>query len=65
MKCNKTPGTDGLTKEFYAHFWNQIKDILIESYNHSFKEGYLSCEQRRGVIRLIPKKDKDTSLLKN
>ena len=20
MKCNKTPGTDGLTKEFYASF---------------------------------------------
>ena len=49
----------------FMHLWIQIKDILIESYNHSFKEGYLSCEQRRGVIRLIPKKDKDTSLLKN
>ena len=65
MKCNKTPGTDGLTKEFYAFFWNQIKECLIESYNLSFKEGHLSFEQRRGVIRLLPKKDKDTSSLKN
>ena len=56
MKCNKTPGTDGLTKEFYAFFWDQIKDFLVESYNYSFKEGHLSCEQTRGVIRLIPKK---------
>ena len=56
MKCNKTPGIDGLTKEFNAHFWNQIKDILIESYNHSLKEGAMNCEQMRGVIRLIAKK---------
>ncbi len=65
MKCNKTPGSDGLTKEFYEFFWSQIKDCLMDSYCYSFKQGYLSCEQRRGVIRLIPKKDKDPTLLKN
>ena len=31
MKCNKTPGTDGLTNEFYTFFWDQIKDFLLES----------------------------------
>ena len=56
MKCNKAPDTDGLTKKFYAFFCDQIKDFLVESCNFSFKEGHLSCEQTREVIRLIPKK---------
>ena len=25
MQNNKTPGNDGLTKEFYENFWNEIK----------------------------------------
>ena len=25
MQNNKTPGNDGLTKEFYKTFWNEIK----------------------------------------
>ncbi len=37
----------------------------MESYNYSFRQGYLSCEQKRGVIQLIPKKDKDPTYLKN
>lgn len=59
MKNNKTPGSDGLTKEFYFHFWSEIKNILLSSYEHSFSIGYLSVEQKRGIIRLIPKKSKD------
>ena len=65
MKINKTPGSDGLTKEFYEFFWPDISEMLIESYNYSFHIGHLSCEQRRGIIRLIPKKSKDLINLKN
>ena len=62
---NKSPGTDGLTTEFYKHFWPQIKTHLIESYNISLKHGSLSIGQKQGIITLIPKLGKDSSLLKN
>ena len=31
FKNNKSPGNDGLTKEFYCCFWNDIKDIFMKS----------------------------------
>ena len=31
MQNNKTPGNDGLTKEFYETFWNEIKYIFLKS----------------------------------
>ena len=31
MKNNKSPGNDGLTKEFYETFWDELKTIFIKS----------------------------------
>lgn len=28
MAKNKSPGSDGITTEFYIHFWNLLKDII-------------------------------------
>ena len=38
---------------------------MIASFNYAFHSGALSISQKRGIISLIPKKDKDTSLLEN
>ena len=65
MPNNKSPGTDGLTAEFYKYFWEDIKKLVMESFNCAFSKGVLSIEQRRGIISLIPKKDKDSRFLKN
>ncbi len=65
MKNGKTPGLDGFTAEFYKFFWVDIKDIVIDSLNYAFDSGMLSLEQKRGVITLVPKKDKTRLLLKN
>ena len=62
---NKTPGTDGLTAEFYTFFWNMLGKIITDSFNYAFQKGELSISQRQGIIRLIPKKDKNLSYLKN
>jgi hypothetical protein len=65
LSNSKAPGTDGLTSEFYKFFWPDIKELLLDSYRHSYETGKLSVEQRRGILSIIPKKDKDLRLLKN
>ena len=65
MKSDKSPGTDGLPSEFYKVFWNDLSEILINSLNYSYEIGKLSISQRRGIIKLIPKKDAELNLIKN
>ena len=56
MKNNKVPGNDGLTKEFYKTFWDELKTPLMESVNQAFHTKILSISQRQAVIKLIEKK---------
>ena len=65
MKINKSPGTDGLTSEFYQFFWENINILVYNSFLNAFEDETLSCEQRRGVLRLIPNKNQDLTLIKN
>ena len=65
MEPDKTPGTDGLPADFYKVFWNDISDYLVNSINYAFGKGQLSVTQRRGIIKLIPKKDAEPDLIKN
>ena len=65
LSQNKTPGSDGLSAEFYKFFWPDIKQIVLESFQYAFEHGILSIEQRRGILNIIPKKDKDLRYLKN
>lgn len=53
---NKTPGTDGISTEFYKCWWSDIIDLVLDGFNHSLITGRLSIDQRRGVITLLPKK---------
>ena len=62
---NKTPGSDGFTIEFYHFFWPAIGPIMVDSFNYAFENGEMSISQKRGIISLIPKKDKDKKYLKN
>ena len=65
MPNNKSPGSDGFTTEFYKFFWPDIKELVFNSVKYAQLSEHLSIEQRRGVLSLIPKKDKDTRYLKN
>ena len=56
MQNNKTPGNDGLTKEFYETFWNEIKHIFLKSLKQAKEKGQSSISQRQAVIKLIDKK---------
>ena len=62
---NKSPGSDGFTTNFYKFFWIDIKDLLFDSFKYSFAHGTLSNEQKRGVLNLIPKPQKDLRYLSN
>ena len=64
-KNNKTPGSDGFPAEFYKTFWDEIKSILTEALNFAFENNKMSPTQREGIITLLPKKEKDTLLIKN
>ena len=65
MESGKSPGTDGLPAEFYRIFWNEVSTFLIDALNMSFSKGHLSISQRRGLITLLPKKNKPRQYLKN
>ena len=64
MELDKSPGIDGLTTNFYKHFWPLFCTRLTHVYNYAFRSGRLSVSQRRGVISLLFKKG-DRTLLKN
>ena len=61
MNNNKSPGNDGLSKEFYICFFEKLADPLIRGLNQSFVDGEMSISQRQAVITLIEKKDTFTT----
>ena len=65
MDRGKTPGTDGLPAEFYQTFWKELSSPLINALNFAYDTGTLSITQRRGIIKLIPKKDSEPHFIKN
>ena len=64
MKNGKSPGNDGLTKEFYNAFFGELGSLLLKTFNYSFVKGELSSSQKQAVITLIQKKDRDVMLIK-
>ena len=56
MENNRTPGTNGLTPEFYRYFWNLLGSFMVNSFNYAFQNGTLSISQRQRIISLIPRK---------
>ena len=62
---NKSPGNNGLTKEFYCTFWNKIENIFIISLRESKCLKAFSTSQRQAVIRFIEKLNKDKRFISN
>ena len=67
MANNKSPGNDGLTKEFYETFRKVIKHPFMNSIMETKKKREkkkLSTSQRQAVIKLIENKEIDTRFIK-
>ena len=64
MKLKKSPGSDGLTVEFYLTFWDQIKSYLVDVYNEAHNREELPHSLNTAIISLLYKKG-DRKDLKN
>ena len=64
MKGNKSPGIDGLITEFYKTFWNELGDLMVDSFNGTFKNNKLLESHNMSVLSLIYKKG-DSLNIKN
>ncbi len=65
IQNGKSPGCDSFTVDFYKFFWKDIKILMVDSINYAFDIGELSVEKKRGIITLIPKRNKTRMILKN
>ena len=65
MPNGKSPGHGGLTKEFYEHFWDDLKFYFINSLRQFKIDGNVSISQRQAIIKLIAKKGRDKRFVKN
>ena len=65
MDNDKSPGNDGITKEFYLKFWDVVKEPVCTSVQQSFIAGELSTSKKQAIIKIIEKKDRDKDLIKN
>ena len=65
MAKGKAPGNDGLTTVFYIIMWSKLGRILWNAVLESHHRGILYKSGRKGVISLIPKKDKNALLIKS
>ena len=54
---NKSPGNDGLTKEFSDVFWDHFKVPLLLPFKMAFLKKELSTSQKQALVKLIEKKD--------
>ena len=61
----KSPGSDGLPKDFYLTFFDIISDVLVSVYNNVYEEGSLSDTQKLSYITLICKDINNASNMKN
>ena len=65
MANGKSPGEDGFSAEWYKVFYCKIKPMLVELYKHVKTVGRLHQSARRGLLTLIPRKDRDRNYIKN
>ena len=65
LHANKTPGNDGLSKEFYLASYDLLGKDLQECYKRSFENGKRAPSQYQAVIVLIEKRGKDKRYIRN
>ena len=57
LQNNKSPGSDGLTKEFYLYFWDDLQIPYKKMLDEVKRSKNLTNSQKKGIIRVIYKKN--------
>ena len=65
LSLNRSPGLDGLTVEFYRHFWHLLGPLLLQVACECLRQGSLTNSMKGSITRLIFKKRGDKKDLKN
>ena len=65
MQNIKSPGNDGLMKEFYVRLWNDVKIPLLLATEKAYLVQQLFLPQKQAVIKLIKKKRRDKRYIEN
>lgn len=65
LKLNKSPGTDGLTSEFYITFCDKLAPFLHSVFTESIHNQTLPPTLYQGLLTLIPKPNKDSLRIDN
>ena len=59
MPNDKSPGNDGLAKEFFEKFWSEVKKkTVLSCILHSFDKEEPCTSQRQEIIKLIKKRQR-------
>ena len=62
MNGNKSPGTDGLSTEFYKTFWNDLGDFMVDFFNEAFQNNKLFESHNMSVLSLIYKNGNSSNI---
>lgn len=65
LPLNKSPGTDGLTNNFFKFFWKDLRILLFNALAEAIEKKELIESMKQGLITLIPKAGKDKRVLDN
>ena len=65
MENNKTPGSDGLPKEFYSKFFHLFGKGFVDMVHNCFEAGLLPPSLRHGIITLACKDVNNAQMLTN
>ena len=65
MGKDKSPENDGLTKEFYATFQDDLKTTFIFAIKQTKERKELSISRTQAIIKLTVKNDRDKKYIKN
>ena len=65
FKTEKCPGCNGIPIEVYVVFFSQMGPCLLKALTRAYEEQKLHNSARRGILALIPKKDKNPLMIGN